>query len=325
MRGKTDKVAFCANTEEGTMDELILDFFEKNYEFNANIDRRDLWERHGGKGREIQIEFAELKKLFSVVEDTFHQGEFYFEDKYYEARQEENRQWKMRQKRRELVSKERLWQAIKWECEEDELRDLCSYDRYRYDKDNYYDFALILDKIHAFMAGERSVEYFTSWLVLMMRCLLEGMICNDSRKKEIYDKIADLFDGAAFMPRDISEEEKRVDCLETIAFLKDLDFQLKNIGAKKNTPFTKNGVATYVSFNAFVAGGEGNELYKVCVADEDRETVNYLFVSDLVCNEEINYTFLTEAEFVCLTSTYYEYSLDRAMKEDYAMTKYNRR
>ena len=303
------------------MDELILDLFEKNYEYNGNLDRRDLWERHGGKGREFQIEFAELKKLFSIVEDTFHQGEFYFENKDYEVRQRENRQWKKRQNRRELVPKDRLWRAIRWECDEDELDELCSFERYRYEKDDYYDFDLILEKIHAFMAGERSVGDFTSWLIVLMRCLQEGLICNNCRQKEIYDQIADMFDGAAFMPRDISEEEKRVDCLETIAFLKDLDFQLKNIDAKKNTPFTKNGVATYVSFNAFVAGGEGSELSKVCVVDEDKKTVNYLFVSNLVYNEEIDYTFLTDAEFDCLTSTYYEYSLYAAMKEDYAMTK----
>ena len=321
MGEKTHKIAFYAKNEEGTADELILDLFERDYEYNGTLDERDLWERHGGRGREFQIEPAGLITLFSTVENTFGHGSFYTETKSYEVRQEEKRQWKRQQRHRELVLKERLWKAIRWECNEKELDDLRSYDKYRYEKDHYYDFALILDKIHAFMAGEKSVEYFTSWLVLLMRCLQEGMIYQKRRQKEIYFEIADWFDGVAFMSSDISEEQKRIECLELIAVLKDLNHRLENIEAKKDDPFTKNGVITYVTFGACVSGGKEVALSKVCIVDEDRETVNYLFVPDLVYREEINYTFLTEAEFDCLTSAYYEYMFDGTLKEDHAMTK----
>ena len=238
-------------------------------------------------------------------------------------RQEEKRLWKQQHKRRELVPKERLWQAIKWECSSKELDELGFYDKYRYEKDHYYDFGLILEKIHAFMAGERSVRYFTSWLILLMRCLQEALTCPKSREKEIYDEIAEWFDGTAFMSSDISDEEKRTECLELIAILKDLDHRLKNIEAKKDDPFTKNGVITYVTFAACINGDREVALSKVCVVDEDRETVNYLFVPDIIYREEINYTFLTDAEFDRLTNRYCEYSYDGTMKENYAMTKAN--
>ncbi len=321
MSERTNQIAFYAKSEDGTVEELILDLFERDYEYNGNLDERDLWERHGGRGREFQIEFDGFLKLCDTVEKTFRHGSFYTAPKSYEVRQEEKRQWNRRERRLELVPKERLWQAIKWECTEKELNDLCSYEKYRYEKDDYYDFALILDKIHAFMAGKHSVGYFTSWLVLLMRCLQESVIYEKRRQKEIYCEIADSFDGMAFMSLDISEEEKQAECLEFIAILKNLNHRLENVGAKKDTPFTKNGVITYVTFVASVSGGREVVLSKVCVVDEDSEAVNYLFVPDLVYREEINYTFLTEAEFDCLTSKYYEYTFDGTMKEDYAQTK----
>lgn len=76
-----------------------------------------------------------------------------------------------------------------------------------------------------------------------------------------------------------------------------------------------------MTFAACVSGDRDVTLSKVCVVDEDRETVNYLFVPDLVFSEEINYTFLTEAEFDRLTGIYYEYTFDGTMKEDCALTK----
>lgn len=321
MKERTNKIAFYAKNEEETLNELILDLFEKDYEYNENLDERDLWERHGGRGREFQLEPAGLEKLFETVEVTFQHGSYSNE---IQDEEEEARRWRRRARNRELVSKEKIWQALKWERNEKELYDLCSYEKYRYEKDDYYDFQLIMEKIHAFMAGERSVGYFVSWLIILMRGLEEGVDGKKRRRKEIYFAIADYLDGAAFMSQEISEEQKRLDCLELIAVLKDFDHRLRNIDAKKDGPFAKNGVITYVTFVAYIRGDRGTELYKVCVVDDDRETVNYLYVPDLIYLEEINYTFLTEAEFDCLTSTYYNYTFDGTMKEDYAMMKSNR-
>lgn len=316
MSKTTNKIAFYAKNEEGTVDELILDLFERDFEYNENINERDLWVRHGGRGREFQLETAGLEKLFEIVEVTFNHGLYSNE---IQNEEDEARRWRRRAMNREFVSKERVWKAIRWECGEEELYDLCSYEKYRYDKEDYYDFQLMIDKIHAFMAGECSVGYFISWLILLMRCLEEGIDSKKRRRKEIYFEISDLLDGEAFMSLDISEEEKRIDCLELIAVLKALDHKLKCIETKKNVPFTKNGVITYVTFVACINGK--TELSKVCVVDEYRKTVNYLYVSDLIYREEVNYTFLTEAEFDCLTSRYYEYTFDETMKDDYAMTK----
>ena len=164
MSERTNQIAFYAKSEDGTVEELILDLFERDYEYNGNLDERDLWERHGGRGREFQIEFDGFLKLCDTVEKTFRHGSFYTAPKSYEVRQD-------------------------------------------------------------------------------------------------------------------------------------------------------------VTFVASVSGGREVALSKVCVVDEDSEAVNYLFVPDLVYREEINYTFLTEAEFDCLTSKYYEYTFDGTMKEDYAQTK----
>lgn len=322
MEKNANKIAFYAPNEDGRFEEVILDLFEKRYEHNDNIKERDLWRNNGGKGREFQAEPDVLGKLIEAARASSFGGSFW--DSNISEEEEEAHRRRVQARKRKLVPKEKIRQAIRWECSADELSTLCSYDRSRYEKDNYYDFELIIDKIHAFMAGEQSVNYFTSWLILLMRCFEESQLCGSHRQKEIYSSIADWLDSAAFMPFKISEEERRKNCLELIAVLKDLDHQLKNIEAKKDTPFTKNGVATYVAFDAYICGDEGVELSKVCVADEDNETVNYLFVPNLVYKEEINYTFLTKAEFGRLMSRYYEYTFDGTMKEDYAMTKTNR-
>ena len=320
MRGKLkNQIAFYAENDEGLLDELIIDIVEKEYEYNGNLDKRELWSVREGHKKEFLVEKKGLTALYDLLERRYG-GTYYCEDKSYEIRQEEEKLLKQQQRARILVPKEKIWQAIKWELDQRELNGLLSYEKYRYEKSDYYDFELILNKIHAFMAGEKSVSYFKSWCVFLMRCFYEAMDCRNKKLQALYDYVASCLEDFDFMSSDISEEQKKRECREQIAYLKYYDHQITDARNGRETLFIKNGVVTYVMFGFWV--GDGNEcVYRVCVEDHERGAVNQFFVRNLEFNEEIDYTFLSSGEFEDLTWNYFDFQFDPTMTEEYALQK----
>lgn len=314
MDNIANKIAFYAQTEDG-YDQLILDLFERDYKYDRGLDRRELWDRSAGRGRGIEITCAQFNKLLDAVENSFNMGEFDFSDGSYEERQAEKKYLKRKAAEREFVPKERVWKAIRLEVDEDETDDLTDYDKYRLETDDYFDLALVISNAHKFMAGEISVGRYRSWLALMTRCTGEVMSDLSGPQAKVYEYISDCFDGHAFIDSDISEARKRYECLELIALLKHLDYELSAISSDSDAPFATNGVSTYVAFYAYM--GE-NELTKVCVADDVTHRVNIMFVRDIVLREDINYTFMSQAEFDRLPCRYRDYSFDPSLPSDYA-------
>lgn len=322
MSNFKNKIAFYCKNKDGTVNELILNLFEKDYEYVENIDERELWVKGNSTRLEIQLEPSELEKLFSTIDHVFVSGTTYIETESYEIRQEIEKQEQIKESKRTLVSKERLWQAIKWECDQKELDELFNYDKYRYEEDYYFDLKLIIDKIYAYLAQEKSVEYFTSWLLLLMRCIGEATICENDDQREIYEKIADELDGFSFMTHDFFETQNHSEYFGLIGRLIDYNTRLKNESTKRKSPLQTNNVTTYVAFFGCLSNNKDDAFFKVCVADNKRKVINLLFVKNLVFNEKIKYTFLTGAEFDCLFKHFYgRYSFDSTIKEDYAITK----
>lgn len=320
MKGKIkNQIAFYAENSEGLFDRLIIDIAEKIYEYDGNLDKRELWHGKNNCVKKVLVEKKALDAIYDLVECNYS-GSVYFEEKSYEIRQKEKKLWKQQQLAKNLVPKEKLWQAIRWELDDRELQDLINYDKYRYEKDDYYDFQLIIEKIHEVMAGKKPVRYFTTWCILLMRCLYEAMSNRSMKLKEAYDEIAYWLDGTAFMSSNISEKKKGIECRELIAYLKYFNHQISDIKNGETTPFMKNGVVTCVT-SAYCVNNYKDDLSRVCVADHERKTVNYLFVCNLDFNEEINYTLLTEAEFEEQIYNYFEYQLDTTMTEDYQLLK----
>ena len=314
-----NQIAFYADNGEGLLDELVIDIAERRYEYNGNVDARELWQVHNRGAKEICVEPTMLDAILDWVGGEFS-GSFSWNEESYEARRKENRQIERRERARPVVPKEKIWQAIKWELDQDELNELLSYEKYQYEKAEYYDFDLMLEKIQAFIAGERTVDYFTSWCILLVRCFQEAMNDRSRKRQAIYGNISELFDGIAFMGQDISEQEKGKDCRELIAYLKYYNHQIVDSRNGQTTPFMKNGVVVYVTLD-FSANDGKDCLYRVCVADHERKTVNYFLALNLDYNVEINYTLQTCGEFEELQSDYFKYRLDTAMTEDYPLRK----
>ena len=314
-----NQIAFYAENDEGLLDELIIDIVEKEYEYNGNLDASDLRNSENPHAKEFYLERKAFDAVYRLVEENYS-GTFYCEDKSYADREKYRKMWEEKQNARTLVPKKKIWQAIKWELDEKELDDLLSYDKYRYEVSNYYNFDVMLEKIHAFMAGERSVSYFKSWCILLMRCFAEAMSGKCKERRTIYNELSGWFDGVAFMSLNISEEQKGIECRELIAILKYQNHRITDTRNGRKTPFLKNGVATYVTFSFSLNDGR-DCMYRVCVADHKRKKVNYLYVLNFDFNEEINYTLISDGEFEKLQSDYFDYELDTAMTEEFQLQK----
>lgn len=321
MKNKNENmIAFYTEMENGLIDELVIDLYEKTYYSNSDIDLRELWCKDKKQAREWHVDRANFDIIFELVETFCESGEFYYPEESYEERQIQSQKWEQEQRAKPVVSKEKIWQAINCEMEVNELHKLISYD-FVYPKDDYYNFDLMMSIIHAFMNGKVSGEYFMSWCVLMMRCLFDAMNCRSKKLQEVYNDIADYLDGFAFLGSDISGEKKLVECNEFIAFLKYYNHQIVDIQNKRKTDFERNGVITYVSF-AFSINDGKDCAYNVCIVDKEKNTINYMIVYNYVYDEEIDYTILSKTEFEDLTSQYViNYTLDSSMTIEYPKTK----
>lgn len=312
---------FCIYSEnnEGTLDELVADIFNKEYEYTGNVDEEELSFKNDGKIKGFKVDRDFFDYYCNLLEEAYS-GSYYVNESDYETRKKHAVLDVAEEKAKPLINRETVWKALRLELSEEELSKVRSFD-YRLPKDNYYDFDLFISKIHDVMEGRIEVSTFDSWCVIVMRCLENFMHTKSQRLRELYYDIGDYFDGMAFMSIDISDEDKCVQCLEDIAWLKYQNHLVQEAKTRKKTPFTTNGVITYVTFGFSLNDGE-NCLLNVCVVDTENDTINYMVIPEFKYDERINYTFLTEAEFIDLHSAYYDgYSLDTTMAIDYALTK----
>lgn len=202
--------------------------------------------------------------------------------------------------------------------DESELNRILSFD-YRYEKADYYDFDLIIDKMHAFINGEQTVSYFKGWCILLMRCFMDYMNCSSKKLSTIFYNLGDYFDGIAFMSLNISDKEKLKECREITAELKYYNHLICDLKNKTSTDFTTNNVITFVSLGFCLNDGK-ESLYQVCIVDKKNKKINYLYIPEIEYLEDINYTILSLAEFEDLPNKYYDdYSLDVSMAVDYAL------
>ena len=319
---KRGTIAVYSKNEEGTCDELVVDLYNRRFEYTGNLEEQELSGQTVGGIKIFEVSQEFFQQLFDVVGTQFG-GSYYTLEKTYSQRLAESRRRAAEEKKKPVVGHETIKKAIRCELSQQELHDILSYD-YRYEKGDYGDFSVIYDKIHATMEGALSVDYFTSWCVLLMRCFFDAMDTRSRKLQDVYNEIGDCFDGAAFMASHISEQKKCRELRELIAFLKYHEHLAANIRSKSAEKFQTAGVVTYVSFAFSVQDGE-RLLYHVCVVDEIEKKVNYMFAADLDFDERINYTLLSEAEFGELSSlTIDDYALDISLGIDYALKNWQK-
>lgn len=312
---------FCiySENEEGTLDELVVDTYNEDYAFTRNTDEEELACRHDPEIKGFRVSRDFFDYYYNLL-NNLYSGSFRVRDDDYAARKKAAEETERKKRARPLIDGETVRKALRLELPEEELSKVSSFD-YRLPKGDYYDFDLFLGKIHDVMAGRLEIPAFTQWCIIVMRCLEDHMKTNSRKLKRLFYELGDYFDGMAFMSSSSSEEEKRKECLESIAWLKYYNHLILDAKSRRNTPFTTNGVITYIDF-AFSLNDGCECMMKTCVVDLDEGKINYMYIPEIEYDERINYTFLPCSEFDDLSSEYFEgFSLDTSMTVDYALRK----
>lgn len=312
MRNDKEKaIAIYTETDDGLFDELVIDVYNRDYRYISDCKKQDLGKSNEEGTEEFYVEADFFYAYFKLIERHYG-GSYLSADDYIDEKQ-----YVLEESKKPLILKEEIWRAIRWELSEKELDRIISFD-YRYEDDDYYDFDLIIEKVHALMRGEKTIRYFTSWCVALMRCFMFNMKCKNSEVAAEFCDLGDFFDGVAFMDSTLEGEKKLKECRDVIAALKYHNHKIQDAKNKKRSDFLTNGVVTYVNFGFSLNDGR-EVLNRVCVVDKKRKVINYLFVPDFDYIEGINYTFLSEEEFDDLSSKYFRgYALDTSLTVDYA-------
>lgn len=316
MRYDTDNtIVLYSKNGDGSFNELIVDIYNREYAYAYNFDENKLLKSRETNSNAFLVEQNFLYAYYLIIEKQYSghynlNGNCSINRKEYESEEQ----------KKPLIMRKVIRQAINWELDERELSRIISFD-YNYEKDDYYDFDLIIEKIHALMNGERSISYFTSWCILLMRCFMNYMNCTSKKLSVEFYNLGDYLDGVAFMDSTLTDEEKLKECREIIAELKYYNHRICDLKSGTVTDFTTKSVITYVSFS-FSLNDETELLYRVCIVDKKRRKINYLYIPEFDYSEGINYTFLSCAEFDDLPDKYYDgYSLDTSMTVEYALNK----
>ena len=216
-----------------------------------------------------------------------------------------------------VLPKEKVWQALRWELSSEEISKMHNCDLFEYEKDDYFDLELMLDKIHRFMQGEKSRDYLMDWCLILMNCFMSSYpYPRGSKLGRLYYDIGDTFDAFAFW--DASPTE----CRWLIAYLKWHNHCRQNIIDKTKNDFRTNGVVVYVQPDAYIEQSD-TDLYEILVVDKVEKTFNVFYVDGIDYLEHINYSqFNCQDSLIDLVLRRYNYcKLDPTMTLDYYKLK----
>ena len=305
---------YCERKDDpsGRVDTLRLDLADRTFEYIALIDRSYLGKGYYGTTlMEVPVTAGQLTELYRIVQACFEGGSM------------TTGGWlcgdvlpvlHAAEPERETVAKERVFAAVRRTLTGAENASIAAHGKP--ERADYFDLPAMLSAVEDFLEGKMSASAFADWCLLMMRCFQGGgSFRGVPGLWELYDELADSFDGMAFTTEDCTDEETRLCVLEFYAELKYAAHRRHCLLRKKEKPFQKNGIVVYAAF-ALTAGADGEDeccVYFFCVADHRHERVNYYQVDDPEFDRELCYTMISSQEFEYLPSRYVYYALDRTL------------
>lgn len=305
---------YCERKDDpdGRVDTLRLDLADRTFEYIALIDRSQLGKGYYGTTlMEVPVTAEQLTELYRIVRACFEGGSMTTGGWLcgdglsfrYAAEPE-----------RETVAKERVLAAVRRTLTGEAIAAINAHGKP--ERADYFDLPAMLSAVEDFLEGKMSASAFADWCLLMMRCFQGGgSFRGVPGLWELYDELADSFDGMAFTSEDCTDEEARLCVLEFYAELKYAAHRRRCLLRKKEKPFQKNGIVVYAAF-AFTAGADGEDeccVYFFCVADHRHERVNYYQADDPEFDRELCYTMISSEEFEDLPSKYVDFRLDRTL------------
>ncbi|MBQ8197599.1 MAG: hypothetical protein IJZ73_06035 [Clostridia bacterium] len=197
-----------------------------------------------------------------------------------------------------MITKEQVWKGLRLELSYEELGkiDQCG----NYERDDYYDFDLLMSTLYKMLNREIDFKHFLSWCILIANCFSYIKFSN-SKLNHLYCDIGWFFDGISFM-----DEYNKLRLLESIAMLKHYDYLVNKAKKKTKKPFTTNGVERILCFD-HANWNYDSSVYKVIIKDYNTQEweIRYFDDYNFEYDENINYSFVDDTEFANIFSEFY--------------------
>ena len=302
---------------EGRVDILRLDLAFRRFEVIGECERSGLCKGyHGENLEEVRLTREQFNALLAIARECFGKGSYTVGGPQPASAVQNGSQSAPAVRKgtppREVVPKKRVFAAMRRTLSEEEIAQIVRSGTP--ERADYFDRVAMLSAVDCFLAGGMTSSAFADWCLLMMYCFQNG-VYRGRQLIELYNELADSFDGMAFTSEDCTDEETRLRVLEFYAELKYAAHRRDCLLQKKKKPFQKNDIVVYAAF-AFTAGFDREDgccVYFFCVADHRRERVNYYQADDPVFDRELCYTLIESEEFERLTSRYVDFRLDRTL------------
>ena len=217
------------------------------------------------------------------------------------------------------IPKQVVHAALKQELDGERMATLAQFSNGEYEADDYYDYGVLSSGFQRYFSGEREGKYFLDWCAFCAFCFKHMRGIDDGVLLGAYSELGELFKKISqYEPErgtaEFEEWEK-----EIRARLRSANYKIESAKAEESSFFTTNGVVTFVSFGYFA--NFDKEIRWVCVVDYETRKMNCFYAPAFSYDDEINYTFLDEADMIRQIQYYQEFTYDASMREDYAKTK----
>lgn len=203
-----------------------------------------------------------------------------------------------------MVTKEQVWKGLRQELSDDELCSIFQADEY--EKDDYYDYDLLMGTLYKAINKEIDFEYFIDWCILVANCYNYTKASYRTKLGKLYAGVGYFFDGISFM-----DGYDKKDFMESVAMLKHYDYLIKKAKKEITGPFATNGVERILLMD-HCNWNYDTCVYRVIIKDYNTKEweIRYIDDHDFDYDENINYSFVDEKEFEEIFGEFYNDNSD---------------
>lgn len=203
-----------------------------------------------------------------------------------------------------MISKEQVWRGLRLELSDDVLCKINQADEY--EKDDYYDYDLLMGTLNKAINKEIDFDYFIDWCILVANCY--NYINDDCKIKlgKLYCDVGYFFDGISFM-----DDYNKKDFMESVAMLKHYNYLIKKTKKQIKGPFITNGVERIMCFD-HANWNYDSCVYRVIIKDYNTKEweIRYIDDYDFDYDENVNYSFVDEKIFDKIFNEFYNNNTD---------------
>lgn len=203
-----------------------------------------------------------------------------------------------------MISKEQVWRGLRLELSDDVLCKIYQADEY--EKDDYYDYDLLMGTLNKAINKEIDFDYFVDWCILVANCY---NYTNDDYKTKLgklYCDVGYFFDGISFM-----DDYNKKDFMESVAMLKHYNYLIKKAKKQIKGLFITNGVERIMCFD-HANWNYDSCVYRVIIKDYNTKEweIRYIDDYDFDYDENVNYSFVDEKIFDKIFNEFYNDNTD---------------